>query len=78
MKNEGENKQASLFPEDLSPLEKKIYELFIDNNELSSDQISKSLDKPLHQLSSALLKLEFSGLIAGIPGNIYRKKNAIS
>ena len=68
------NKQRTLFPENLSPLEESIFNLFNENDELSSDYISNSLNKPLHQLSSALLKLEFSGYLTSIPGNIYRKK----
>ncbi len=69
------NKQRKLFPENLSPLEEQIFELINENQEVSSDQIARSLEKPFHQLSSALLKLEFSGLVESIPGNIYRLKN---
>ena len=75
LKSGSENKQRKLFPEDLSPLEDKIFELIYEFGELSADQISNSMEKPLHQLSSALLKLEFSGYIESIPGNIYRRKN---
>jgi DNA processing protein len=67
-------KQKKLFPEHLSPLEEEIYVLFNEHEELAADQISISLGKPLHHLSSALLKLEFSGHISSMPGNIYRKK----
>lgn len=74
LRSKSENKQKKLFPENLSPLEEKIFALFNENEELASDQISSSLGKPLHQLSSALLKLEFSGHITSIPGNIYRRK----
>ncbi|MEA1886654.1 MAG: DNA-processing protein DprA [Bacteroidota bacterium] len=74
LKSKPEDKQQKLFPENLSPLEEKIFELVSESEELSSDQISSYLGKPLHQLSSALLKLEFSGYIENIPGNIYRKK----
>jgi len=69
-----EEKQKKLFPENLSPLEEEIFALFNEHDELASDQISNTLGKPLHQLSSALLKLEFSGHISSIPGNMYRKK----
>ncbi|MFO7851162.1 MAG: DNA-processing protein DprA [Bacteroidota bacterium] len=75
LKSKPGDKQQKLFPENLSPLEEEIFGLINESEELSSDQISSSLGKPLHQLSSALLKLEFSGYIENIPGNIYRKKN---
>ncbi len=67
------SRQKKLFPDDLSPLEEKIFSLFSEAAELSADDISRSMNKPVHNLSSALLKLEFSGLITSIPGNIYRK-----
>ncbi len=75
LKSNTENKQKKLFPDSLSPLEEKIFHLINEYEELSSDQISKSMGKPLHQLSSALLKLEFSGYIESIPGHIYRLRN---
>ncbi|MBN1388282.1 MAG: DNA-processing protein DprA [Bacteroidales bacterium] len=74
LKTKTQEKQNKLFPENLSPLEEKIFALFNDHEELASDHISNSLGKPLHQLSSALLKLEFSGHITSMPGNVYRKK----
>ncbi|MDZ7740031.1 MAG: DNA-processing protein DprA [Bacteroidales bacterium] len=67
------SRQKKLFTDDLSPLEEKIFSLFSEVAELSADEISRLMNKPLHHLSSALLKLEFSGLISSIPGNIYRK-----
>lgn len=69
------NKQAKLFTGDLSPREDEIFILFREREEMSADQISKVIGKPLHQLSSALLKLEFSGHLERIPGGIYRRKN---
>ncbi len=74
LRNNPEEKQKKLFPDNLSPLEEQIFALFTEHDELASDQITNTLGKPLHQLSSALLKLEFSGHITSIPGNIYRKK----
>ncbi|MBS0010907.1 MAG: DNA-processing protein DprA [Bacteroidales bacterium] len=74
MRSGKDYKQKKLFPDELSPLEEKIFGLFNEDNEIPAGEISRLLDKPLHQLSSALLKLEFSGLIAAMPGNIYRKK----
>jgi len=75
LRSNNETKQKKLFPENLSPLEQKIFHLINENKELSSDKISQSMGKPLHQLSSALLKLEFSGFIESIPGQIYRLRN---
>jgi len=71
-KNRG-NKQNKLFTDNLSTLEEKIFEQFSENTEMSAEQISSSMKRPFHQLSSALLKLEFSGLISSLPGNIYRR-----
>jgi DNA processing protein len=68
-------KQRKLFPENLSQLEEQIFKIINENEEISSDHLACSLGKPLHQLSSALLKLEFSGLVESAPGNIYRLKN---
>ncbi|MFP4489515.1 MAG: DNA-processing protein DprA, partial [Bacteroidales bacterium] len=69
------SRQKKLFDDDLSPLEEKIFSLFSEARELSPDEISRCMGRPVHHLSSALLKLEFSGLITGMPGNIYRKNN---
>jgi len=68
-------RQRKLFPENLSPLEEQIFKIINENEEISADHIASSLGKPIHQLSSALLKLEFSGLVESAPGNIYRLKN---
>lgn len=67
------SRQKKLFDYDLSPLEEKIFSLFSEVQELSPDDISRCMGRPVHHLSSALLKLEFSGLITSMPGNIYRK-----
>lgn len=64
--------QKTIFPA-LSPLEKEIMDLISEYDKLPAEYISQALGKPIHHLSSALLKLEFAGLIANIPGNIYRK-----
>lgn len=73
LRSKSENKQKKLVPENLSPLEEQIFSLFNDYEELASEQISDALDKPIHQLSSALLRLELSGYITSVPGNLYRK-----
>jgi DNA processing protein len=63
--------QRSLFSE-LEDTEKLIFELLSKENELNIDAISRSLDFPVHKLSSILLQMEFKGLVKFYPGNIYR------
>lgn len=59
-------------PDNLSPLEKDIFKLISIQEKISADSLSEMLKTPLHSLSSALLSLEFSGLIRSIPGNYYK------
>ncbi len=73
VRKNAESRQRKIFPGNLSKLEEEIYGMFNGKNEISSDEICLLLDKPLHQLSSALLQLEFAGFITSIPGNRYRK-----
>jgi len=63
--------QRSLFSE-LDDTEKRIFELLSKENELNIDAISRSLDFPVHKLSSILLQMEFKGLVKFYPGNLYR------
>lgn len=63
--------QRSLFSE-MDDNEKLIFELLSKENELNIDAISRSLDFPVHKLSSILLQMEFRGLVKFHPGNIYR------
>ncbi len=63
--------QRSLFSE-LDDSEKQIFELLSKENELNIDAISRSLDFPVHKLSSILLQMEFKGLVKFYPGNLYR------
>ncbi len=63
--------QRSLFSE-LDDTEKQVYELLSRENELPIDLISRTLDLPVHKLSSILLQMEFRGLIKFFPGNLYR------
>lgn len=66
--------QQSLFSE-LTSLEADIYNLLLQYEHLSADQISEKLTIPVQRLSSALLSLQFSGHIALMPGNSYRKRH---
>ena len=63
--------QRSLFSE-LDDTEKQIYELLKAQEELTIDTICRSLDIPVHKLSSQLLQMEFKGLVKCYPGNVYR------
>jgi DNA processing protein len=63
--------QKTLFSE-LSETEKNIFELLNKENELNIDSICRTLDLPVHKLSSLLLQMEFKGLIKCYPGNLYR------
>lgn len=63
--------QRRLFS-DLNETEQKIYELILKENELTIDQICRTLDIPVNKLSSVLLQMEFSGIVKCYPGNLYR------
>ncbi|MFN2380505.1 MAG: DNA-processing protein DprA [Bacteroidales bacterium] len=65
--------QKTLFA-DMTPLEKEISILIDQHEYLTGDQIADLLGTPAHRLSSALLSLQFSGLISALPGNIYKRK----
>lgn len=64
--------QQTLFSE-LEPDEKKIYELLTVQGESNIDAICRALEMPVYILSSALLQMEFKGLIKSAPGNLFRK-----
>jgi DNA processing protein len=63
--------QRTLFS-DLDENEKVIYELLMQQNELTIDSICRSLEIPVYRLSSTLLQMEFKGLVKCYPGNVYR------
>ncbi len=63
--------QRSLFAE-LDDNEKTIYELISKEGELTIDTICRTLNIPVHKLSSQLLQMEFKGILKCYPGNIYR------
>lgn len=67
--------QGSLFT-GLTPLEKDIMQAFEDRHEISVDELSFITGKAAYHLSSALLTLEFSGLLINLPGNFYRISHA--
>jgi DNA processing protein len=63
--------QRSLFAE-LDETEKSVFELLVRQGELNIDTICRSLNIPVHKLSSLLLQMEFKGLVKCSPGNVYR------
>lgn len=63
--------QRTLFA-DLDESEKQIFELLSKEGDLTIDTICRSLDIPVHKLSSMLLQMEFKGLLRCSPGNLYR------
>jgi DNA processing protein len=63
--------QRTLFSE-LDDQEKAIYELISKEGELTIDSICRTLDIPVHKLSSQLLQMEFKGILKCSPGNVYR------
>ncbi len=65
--------QKQLFVE-LNEDEKKLMELFKDNEELSIDIITLKAGMPMSKVSALLLNLEFSGLIKSLPGKIYKRQ----
>ncbi len=67
---ESKPKQTSLFVE-LEPAEKEIYELLQKQEAMSIDQLHYETKKPLSELSSLLLTMEFKGMICSLPGKNY-------
>lgn len=67
---EQEAKQLNLIVE-LDEIEKPIYDLIHDNQNIGLDKLHYMSKTPLGQLTSLLLKLEFRGLIKSLPGKKY-------
>ena len=63
--------QRTLFS-DLDDNEKTIYELISKEGEMTIDAICRTLNIPVHKLSSQLLQMEFRGILKCYPGNVYR------
>jgi DNA processing protein len=63
--------QKSLFTE-LDDNEKAIFELIAKEGEMTIDAICRSLEIPVHKLSSQLLQMEFKGALKCYPGNVYK------
>ncbi len=57
---------------DLGPFETLIIDALKERKQLTADQLSREIKEPVQRLSPSLLKLEFEGIIASLPGNIYK------
>ncbi len=64
--------QKKLFIE-LSEEEKKVMDIFGENNELTIDQIAINCNLPVSKISFLLINLEFNGLVKCLPGKVYKK-----
>ncbi len=62
--------QKKLFV-DLDPEEKKVLEIFKDNQKQSLDSLSLKCDWTVSKTSTLLLELEFKGVIKSLPGKMY-------
>jgi DNA processing protein len=62
--------QRKIFLE-MSPEEEKIVGLMNEKGSLGIDEISKQCEIPMNKVSSALLNLEFEGIVKCLPGKIY-------
>jgi DNA processing protein len=66
-----ECKQAQLFLE-LQPHEKIVYDLLLENQEMTIDDFSAKCELSLPKIASALLSLELQNVIKCLPGKIYK------
>jgi DNA processing protein len=62
--------QTSLFP-DLAPEELVIVDALREAKELTIDHLHHTVQRPMSELSSMLLQLEFKGLVRSLPGKKY-------
>ena len=66
-------KKETISLEGFSPDEQRIIQALQDNNkQLMIDEISWKTNVPISQIASLLLTLEFKGVIASLPGKIYK------
>lgn len=66
--------QQKLFDTELSEDERVLYDLLKEGNSLSIDEIGLKTNLSSGIISSALLNLEFNGLITTFPGKIFKAK----
>ncbi|MDR0711760.1 MAG: DNA-processing protein DprA [Prevotellaceae bacterium] len=65
--------QRPLFLPELSDNEKKLLDFLLPAEAQSIDVICRSIGLPMPLVSSALLSLEFSGLVKALPGKMFLK-----
>ena len=63
--------QLSLFPE-LEGDSLRVAELLKNGDSLQINDLARSLQLPVHRLSSLLFEMEFSGVVSSLPGNRYK------
>lgn len=64
--------QQSLFPS-LLPDQEAVARYLGEHGEAQLNRLSVELDIPVGRLMSALIELEFQGLVTAFPGGTYRK-----
>lgn len=66
-------RKEPLMSDDYTPEEQLILRTLLDNNrQLVIDELSWKTNLPVGQLASVLLSLEFKGIVASLPGKIYK------
>jgi DNA processing protein len=67
----GAQSQLGLF-DDLEPRERRLVERLREVPALAADELHRSVQMPVAELSSVLLGLEIKGVVASLPGQRYR------
>lgn len=66
-------KKEAMSLEGFSPEEQRVIQALHDNNkQLMIDELSWKTNVPVSQIASVLLTLEFKGVIASLPGKVYK------
>lgn len=64
--------QSSLFHSFDTREEELLYNLILENKELTANELAVRSSLPVSKVSASMLSLEFSGLIKCLPGNAFR------
>lgn len=62
--------QKTLFPE-LSPEEEAILQIIKEQDSVHINTLAQTLKKPVYQLLSTLVEMEFKGIVSSLPGSRY-------
>ena len=65
-------RQAKLFSDFNTEDEERLYQVMMENKELTANELSVRCDLPVSKVSAGMLGLEFSGLVKCLPGNAFR------